>query len=137
MGNGENLSVLIIDDEAGIRSALSKILEKRGFHIDSSPDIEDGRAKISEKDYDLLIVDLYMPGGDGLQFISTLMANKHVPKLPKILVITGGLKNASASDASQNNMPDAIFADGFLKKPFTADQILSEIHNISELENQA
>ena len=63
-GNGG--SILIIDDEAGIRESLETLLEFEGYSVESAETGEDGLARLSERTFDLVLLDFALPDRNGL-----------------------------------------------------------------------
>ena len=107
--------VLVVDDEASIRDLLARTLALAEYEVDVSAD---GRAAIERMrmySYDLLIVDLKMPGIDGLTVIRE--AKRYKTDLP-VLIITGFSTEASAIEAVN------LGVAGYLTKPFRVPQVL-------------
>jgi two-component system OmpR family response regulator len=71
--------VLIVDDDAGIRSLVSSFLEKHGFHTDTAGDPAEMRAKLGGNRYDLIVLDVMMPGEDGLSALRKLQKGDAPP----------------------------------------------------------
>src|ERR1700680_4262311 len=81
-------SVLIIDDEAAIRESLETLLELEGYGVESAASAEEGLARIGERSFDLVLLDLALPDRNGLD----LLADIHVqdPGLSIIMVTAYG-----------------------------------------------
>ncbi|MDK2985898.1 MAG: two-component system, OmpR family, response regulator ResD [Clostridia bacterium] len=62
----KTISILVIDDEERIRSLVKMYLEKEGYKIDEAVDGDEALEKVRNKSYNLLILDLMLPGTDGL-----------------------------------------------------------------------
>ena len=60
------MRILIVEDEARIRAFLARAFEAEGFGVDVAPDGEQGLARARSESYDLVILDLMLPGRDGL-----------------------------------------------------------------------
>jgi two-component system chemotaxis response regulator CheY len=114
--------VLLVDDDAEIRSLMRTFLEHEGYSVFSSGDAERG-AQIfrSVPQIDLLVTDLYMPGRSGLELGLELKEMRH--DLP-VLLISGGLM----IDGQMAKMQ----AEGwsFLGKPFRLPEMLATVHRI-------
>ncbi|TVR76493.1 MAG: response regulator [Chitinophagaceae bacterium] len=109
MGN-----VLIIDDELDICFLLSKIIQKKGWEVDFENNLTNGIKKIKEKKYDFIFLDLNLPDGYGMNFI-TLIKN-HQPDSKIILI--------SAYDSDEErNTAQLKGADSFMGKPFSEVQV--------------
>src|SRR5437660_5161852 len=79
-------AVLIIDDEAEIRESLQTLLEMEGFAVETSPTGEAGLQRIGEHPFDLILLDLALPGRDGMEILAEIRA--HETRLP-VIMITG------------------------------------------------
>lgn len=83
---GDPPRILYIDDDEGLRRLVSRALDRRGFRVDCAPDGVAGVAKAAETQYDLIAVDHYMPGQDGL---TTLQQIRNLPDPPPVIYVTG------------------------------------------------
>ena len=70
-----NHSILIVDDEAGIRQSLEEILQEEGWQADSVATGEECLEAVKKKPYDLLLLDVWLPGQDGLAVLQKLKQN--------------------------------------------------------------
>ncbi|RZM35592.1 MAG: response regulator, partial [Sphingomonas sp.] len=78
--------VLYIDDDAGIRRLVGRAMERRGYHMTLAESGADGIAMARAEPYDLIAVDHYMPGMDGLETLNVLRA---LPDAPPVVYVTG------------------------------------------------
>ena len=78
--------VLIIDDDEGAVKTLSKILERNKIEVDASFNINDGLAKIAHNEYDVILLDVNFPKGNGIETISTIL-DRNFP--PQVIIMTG------------------------------------------------
>jgi len=62
-------SVLIVDDEAEIRESLQTLLEMEGFDVETSVTGEEGLAQMAERPFDLVLLDLTLPGRNGMEIL--------------------------------------------------------------------
>ena len=86
-------SVLIIDDEAEIRESLQTLLELEGFEVETAESGEDGLTRMAERPFDLVLLDLALPGRDGMDILSEI--HTHDPRLPVIMITAyGTVENA-------------------------------------------
>jgi excisionase family DNA binding protein len=108
--------VLVVDDEPSIRDLLSKTLALAEYDVDTAPDGTSALDRIRAFGYDLLIVDLRMPGMDGLTLIR--QARRLKSDLP-VVIITGFSTESSAIDAVN------LGVAGYLTKPFRVPQVLA------------
>jgi DNA-binding NtrC family response regulator len=111
-------SVLIIDDEAAIRESLETLLELEGYSVVSAATGEDGLARIGERSFDLVLLDLALPDRNGID----LLAEIHVqdPGLTIIMVTAyGTVENAvKAMQAGAAN---------FVQKPWDNEKLLADV----------
>src|SRR2546423_15300456 len=86
-------AVLIIDDEAEIRESLQTLLEMEGFAVEVAPTGEAGLQRIGEHPFDLVLLDLALPGRDGMEILADIRA--HETRLPVIMITAyGTVENA-------------------------------------------
>ena len=107
--------VLVVDDEEAIRDLLSKMLELADYEVESAADGPGALDQLKRDAYDLMFVDLKMPGMDGLALIRQARAMK--PTLP-VIVITGYSSEASAIEALN------LGVSAYITKPFRVPQLL-------------
>jgi CheY-like chemotaxis protein len=80
--------VLVVDDDKAIRSVIKTVLELEGFDVVVAEDGRRGIAAIQSHNFDVVIVDIFMPGMDGLETIRVF--NRHAPSVP-VIAISGFL----------------------------------------------
>ena len=80
--------ILIIDDEAAIRESLETLLTLEGFVIETAPDGAEGLEKLAQNHYDLLLLDLALPGESGIDLLPRILAR--TPDLPVIMITAFG-----------------------------------------------
>src|ERR1700733_8157421 len=86
-------SVLIIDDESEIRESLQTLLEMEGFAVDTAVTGEDGLAQMADHPFDLVLLDLALPGRGGMDILSEIRS--HDSRLPVIMITAyGTVENA-------------------------------------------
>lgn len=123
--------ILVIDDDSAVRAAIQMVLEREGFQVNAAGDGPAGIRLVAAEDFDLLLVDLFMPGMDGLETIRQV--HRHKPGLP--IVIMSGLSFASASAAQPPDflaMAGKLGAVGNLKKPFRPRELLEVVNEALE-----
>ena len=111
--------LLIVDDSLAIRKILQRTLRLAGFTLGSVYEAGDGREALEvlrSHKVSLILTDVNMPNMDGLQFLGEVKANAATRDLPVFVVSTEG---------GQSKVVEAVRlgAAGYLRKPFTADQI--------------
>ena len=112
--------ILVVDDDDGIRSLVKKYLNENDFLITTADSAEDASNKIKIIKFDLIILDVMMPGKSGLEFIKD--HKKHLDT-PIILLTAKG-------EASERVEGLEIGADDYLPKPFEPKELILRIKNI-------
>lgn len=107
-------SVLVVDDDKNIRLLLSQCLEEAGYEVNSAVDGEHAVKKAEERRFDLVLLDMKLPGIDGLQVLRKLRSLW--PDLP-IVIITAHGTIETAVEAMKQGAVD------YLQKPFTPEEI--------------
>jgi two-component system nitrogen regulation response regulator NtrX len=112
--------ILVIDDEAAIRDTLRMTLEYEGYEFMGAPTGQDGLALVEREAPDLIILDVKMPGMDGLEVLDRLRAmNETVP----VVVISGHGTISTAVEATKKGAFD------FIEKPFASEKVLVSLRN--------
>ena len=111
-------SVLIIDDEAAIRDSLETLLTMEGFHVTMASDGASGMEKLGQGTYDLLLLDLALPGESGLDLLPRILEAQ--PGLPVIMITAYGTV-ANVVEAIRNG------AENFVQKPWDNEKLLADI----------
>ena len=112
--------ILVVDDDEGIRSLVKKYLNENNFLVTTAKNAEDATEKIEIINFDMIILDIMMPGKNGLQFIKDNM-NKILT--PIILLTAKGTADERVEGLE-------IGADDYLPKPFEPRELLLRIKNI-------
>ena len=112
--------ILVVDDDDGIRSLVKKYLNENDFLVTTADNAEDASKKVEIIKFDLIILDIMMPGKSGLEFLKD-----HKTKLdtPIILLTAKG-------EASERVEGLEIGADDYLPKPFEPKELILRIKNI-------
>jgi two-component system nitrogen regulation response regulator NtrX len=113
-------SILIVDDEAGVRAALAGILSDEGYGVEAVETGEDCVAALESRRYDLLLLDVWLPGMDGLQTLERVRALD--PEVP-VVVISGHGNIETAVKAVRMGAQD------FVEKPLSLEKILLAVKN--------
>ena len=108
--------ILVVDDEPGIRDLLARTLALAEYDVDVAVDGVSGLERMRLDTYDLLIVDLKMPGLDGMSLIRE--AKRYQSDLP-VIIITGYSSESAAIEAVN------LGVTGYLTKPFRVPQVLA------------
>ena len=112
--------ILVVDDDDGIRNLLKKYLSEKNFLITTASSAEDAQEKILAIKFDLIVLDIMMPGQSGLDFISQ---NRAKINTPVILLTAKGQPDERIEGLE-------IGADDYLPKPFEPRELVLRIKNI-------
>ena len=111
-------SVLIIDDEAEIRESLQTLLEIEGYEVETAINGEDGLSRLGERPFDLVLLDLALPGRSGLDILPEIRAVD--PQISVIMITAYGTVE-DAVRAMQSG------ATNFLQKPWDNEKLLADV----------
>src|SRR5215831_10038760 len=111
-------TVLIVDDEAEIRESLQTLLELEGFEVETAASGEDGLARMGEQPFDLVLLDLTLPGRNGMEILSEIRT--HDAQLPVIMITAYGTVE-NAVRAMQSG------AANFIQKPWDNEKLLADV----------
>ena len=117
--------ILVIDDDDGIRSLVKKYLNENNYLITTAQNAEEAITKIKLIKFDLIILDIMMPGKNGLEFIQEY---KNKLDTPIILLTARG-------EAKERIEGLEIGADDYLPKPFEPKELILRIQNIIDKTN--
>ncbi|WP_425305409.1 response regulator [Chthonobacter albigriseus] len=117
--------VLVVDDDSRIRQLLAKFLGANGFRVTGAADAADARHKLASIDFDLLVLDVMMPGEDGFGLTGALRGRSDVP----ILLLT------ARADGEDRVRGLEAGADDYLTKPFEPRELLLRINNLLRRRN--
>ncbi|MDC0856153.1 response regulator transcription factor [Candidatus Pelagibacter sp.] len=127
--NKFNAHILVVDDDDGIRNLVKEYLNDNNFLITTSNSAEDAKKKVSIIKFDLIILDIMMPGKTGLDFT---LENKKLINTPIILLTAKG-------EAEERVKGLEVGADDYLPKPFEPKELILRIKNIlnkTKIKNQ-
>lgn len=117
------IRVLAVDDEEPFRRLLKKELSRKGFFIEVAQDVETALHLLKDTSYDVILLDIVMPGIDG---ISAMKKMKEDPASPAIIVLTGRATVETAVEAMKNGAYD------YLTKPYKLDELIIVINRAYE-----
>jgi len=112
--------ILVVDDDDGIRELVKQFLNKNNYLVTTAKSSEDAQEKIKIVKFDLIVLDIMMPGKSGLEFTNE---NKKKLDTPIILLTAKG-------EASERVEGLEIGADDYLSKPFEPKELILRINNI-------
>lgn len=116
-----NASILIVDDEDGLVRSVTEAISDKVAEIDAAPDGKSALDVIRDKDYDILVFDIKMPGMSGMELYRKVKALK--PYLAeRVIFITGDTENEATSAFLK------LSGCGYLSKPFTIQELLDKMY---------
>ena len=115
--------ILVVDDEAGIRQTLRGILEDEGHSVTTAADATSGQALMSSDEFDLVLLDVWLPDRDGLEILEELRQGDFVTP---VIVISGHGNIDTAVKAMR------IGAHDFLEKPLALNRVVVSVENALE-----
>ena len=110
--------ILVIDDELGVRAGCQRVLEASGHQVTTASDVQQGLELIQAHDYDLVLLDVMMPDGRGIDLLAP-MIEKDPDQVA--IIITGYATIEMAVEATKAGAYD------FISKPFTSDTLLMKV----------
>jgi len=117
--SGDNPHILLVDDDARLRGLLSRFLTEQGFRVTTAEAAADARDKLRFLDFDLMVLDVMMPGETGLAFTESLRSDR-APTMPILLLTARGTPEDIIAGFEAG-------ADDYLGKPFDPRVLLARI----------
>jgi two-component system OmpR family response regulator len=115
------MRILVVEDQDKFLSFIKKGLEEQGFAVDTTSDGDDAYAIASSTPYDLIVLDIMLPGRDGLSILRTLREEGNA--VPVILLTARTGLNERIEGLN-------LGADDYLPKPFYIEELIARIHTI-------
>src|SRR5712691_4768973 len=112
--------LLVVDDDRRIRDLLSRYLAREGYRVTTAGNAAEARAKLDGLSFDLLVLDVMMPGESGFELARSIQAGSSVP----ILMLTARDEKESRIEGLE------IGADDYVAKPFEPRELSLRINNI-------
>jgi two-component system phosphate regulon response regulator OmpR len=119
-GAMDEAHLLVVDDDARLRDLLRRYLVDQGFRVTTAGDAAEARAKIGGMDFDLLILDVMMPGEDGFALTKSLRETSRIP----ILLLTARAETEDRINGLERG------ADDYLVKPFEPRELVLRVKNV-------
>jgi DNA-binding response OmpR family regulator len=116
------MKILLIEDEKKIASFIRKGLEAEGFVVDVSHDGNEGFTIATTRPYDVIVLDIMLPGRDGLSILRSLRERKMA--VPVILLTARGELNERLEGLN-------LGADDYLTKPFYIEELIARLHVVT------
>jgi DNA-binding NtrC family response regulator len=119
-GDAANATILVIDDEAAIRESLEVLLTLEGYTVKMAIDGEQGLRRIDQENFDLVLLDLALPGQSGMELLPQIKERQ--PDLPVIMITAYG---------TVDNVVEAVRAgaENFVQKPWDNEKLLADIRS--------
>lgn len=115
-----NFHILIVDDDQKIRLLLKKFLENNGFRVSDAENTDQAKKIMKSLIFDLLVIDIMMPGQNGLDFLKEIRLTNSIPTLM-----------LTAMSSPENRLDGLEYgADDYMTKPFEPRELLLRIQNI-------
>jgi two-component system, chemotaxis family, chemotaxis protein CheY len=114
------LSVLVVDDDSGIRDSLAECLESEGYRVNLAQNGAEGIERVRERRPDLIVVDLFMPVMNGYQFLAELRTDPTAGAIPVVLMTGAAPRTGSSLPA----------VDAVLPKPFELEDLLAVVRRL-------
>lgn len=122
-GNPVERSILIVEDEREIRELLAHYLRKEGFRVAAAADGESGLAKARTEDPDMILLDILLPGIDGLEFLRAIRSAPGTARTPVVMLTAKG-------DETDRVVGLELGADDYIPKPFSPREVVARIRAV-------
>ncbi len=116
------MNVLVVEDEQRIAGFVKKGLEEQGFNVDVFHDGNTGYEAAQTRQYDVLVLDIMLPGRDGLSILRNLRKQNH---LTPVILLT------ARSELDERLEGLNLGADDYLTKPFYVEELIARIHAVA------
>jgi phosphate regulon transcriptional regulator PhoB len=116
----ETKRILVVDDEPDLVELVSYNLKKEGFKVTTSPDGEDALEKVRKSAFDLVILDLMLPGIQGVELCRMIRGNPRTEAVPIIMLTAKG-------DVSDKIRGLETGADDYMTKPFSPKELIARV----------
>lgn len=113
----QQINILVVEDDEDINDLLCNILKRNGYNVKSAYSGSEAKLLIEYNDYDLLLLDLMLPGESGENIIKEIRKEKIMP----IIVISAKIESEEKINALN------LGADDFITKPFDIDEVLARV----------
>lgn len=114
------MKILIVEDETRISNLLKIYLQRESWHVNVEHNGEDGLNNALNEEYDLILLDVFMPGKNGFQVLEELRKLKETP----VILLT-----AQSGEEDQLRALE-LGASGFISKPFSPGEVVSKIKEV-------
>lgn len=130
----EKKRILIIDDNKALARIVQGVLARQGYEADTALSGKDGLKKAGESAYDLILLDIVMPGMDGYTVCRQLKSSQATKDIPIVFLTARGntdeTRGATAEGLREIEMAYACGATDFLNKPIAASELIKTVNNV-------
>ncbi len=119
----ETKKILVVDDEPDLVELVSYSLKKEGFKVSSASTGEDALEKVRKDDYNLIILDLMLPGIQGVELCRMLRSNPRTEAIPIIMLTAKG-------EVSDKIRGLETGADDYMTKPFSPKELVARVNTV-------
>lgn len=120
MRSNSDISLLLVDDDADLRSLMSEFFAEHGYQVTTAPDGAKGLELARQPHFDLVVLDVMMPGLDGFAVLEQLRKTSKVP----VIMLTARTETSSRIHGLESG------ADDYLPKPFDPQELLARVRAI-------
>ena len=113
----DDIRILLVDDEASLREPLAEYLEGQGFHVDQAEDAAAARSLLLARPFDIILMDIMMPGEDGLSLCRHVIEQMDVP----VIFIS------AKTEDTERIIGLELGADDYVTKPFNPRELVARI----------
>ncbi len=118
-----NKEILVVDDSNSVRDIVSDTLAGAGYQVDTAVDGGDALDKLKQKQYRLILTDLYMPGIDGLGLIKEARKMENYRHIPILFLTT-------ESHLDMKKQAKEAGATGWIVKPFVPEKLVKTVKKV-------
>ncbi|MBU1122082.1 MAG: response regulator [Candidatus Omnitrophota bacterium] len=116
-------NILLVEDEREAAISIVRLLENHNYKVKTTDKAVEALSFLNEEEFDLVIVDLILPDMNGTELCALIRHDKRIQNIP--IVISTGVGDAYTQQENQG-----LGINGFLKKPYTIDELLLTIKNV-------
>jgi DNA-binding response OmpR family regulator len=116
------MKILVVEDQVDLVKNIKRYLELEKFHVDAAHDGEEAEALLDENQYDAIVLDLNLPGKDGIALCREIRDEKKIPT--PIVVLTARTAKDSIVEALN------LGADDYITKPFDMEELVARIRSV-------
>jgi len=113
--------ILLVEDDQDLAAFMSSVLRANGFDVTVAPDGKAGLEALEQRRYALIVLDLMMPGMDGIEFRLRQRQHSSQWNTPALVV---------SAHYNVENLAQSVGAEGCLTKPFTGEDLIGAVHDV-------